>query len=339
MTNARHLIIPAPRVESLVWKRDALIDVIAGGARYDLDGTMTRGNVRWPYPFDGVATAPNSDYAVIYTRLGTKALLLKNNTLVRQLDRSFYYADRHEYPVCIVKREDRTLLIHCPDHAGRLEFEDAETGERLTSRSSEPSHFYCSRLEANAGGTRLLAAGWVWTPVDGVVYYDVEQALREPQHLDSSEWTAPGSFNLSFTEPAGACWLTDDRVVISGSAEAEEPDLEDMASPRLLPNGLMVYDTTTNAIVSSVVIADGQQAGSMVAVDDDHVLALYKCPRLIRLSDGTIQQEWPEISSGMQASSIVERERLAPPMAFDRTTRRFAIAQADGIHVIELHSA
>lgn len=96
--------------------------------------------------------------------LGTKGLLLRNGQIVRELNRSFYHANIYEYPVCLVRHGARTLLIHCPEDYNRLEIEDAETGGKLTLRSSDPADIFHSRLRPSANGGRLLSAGWAWAP-------------------------------------------------------------------------------------------------------------------------------------------------------------------------------
>ncbi|HVG25760.1 MAG TPA: hypothetical protein VND45_16505, partial [Thermoanaerobaculia bacterium] len=326
-----HRILPARDVRSLAWVGDSLIDVVAGGTRYELHGESTRGSVRWAYPFDAAVTAPGSDFAVLYTRLGTKALLLKNGQLVRELNRSFYHAHRYEYPICLVPRGERTLLIHCPEVYNRLEIEDAESGERLTARKTKQEDFFHSRLTPNPSGTTLASAGWVWQPLNAIAYFSIDDALRDPAHLDASDWAAPHSANLSYAEENSICWLDDRRAVVTATGEPEEPD-DDATTPRLLPNGVIVYDTSARAVLSSVVL--DQPAGNVVAVDDTHVIALFEHPRLVSLTDGRVEQEWPELATGRQASSIVDVEQLPPAYAFDRRTRRLAVAQQDGIHVI-----
>ncbi|HEX8171439.1 MAG TPA: hypothetical protein VF824_12940 [Thermoanaerobaculia bacterium] len=95
----------------------------------------------------------------------------------------------------------------------------------------------------------------------------------------------------------------------------------------------MVYDVEAARAISAAVVPE-RPCGSVHAVDDEHVLALFAHPRLIRVADGAVINEWPELDSGTQLSSIVQRG-LPPPVAVDRRTRRFAIAQPDGVHVVE----
>jgi hypothetical protein len=45
---------------SLAWAGDVLVDRVAGGTRYNLDGGVTRANVYWPYDFDAATTLIDS---------------------------------------------------------------------------------------------------------------------------------------------------------------------------------------------------------------------------------------------------------------------------------------
>jgi hypothetical protein len=332
--NPRETIIPAHGVRSLVWAGDELVDFAGGGTRYARNGSISEGRVRWAFPFDAAATA--RDFAVIYCRLGTKALLLKNGTLLRELNRSFYFADTYEYPVCLVERGGDVLLIHCPEDYNRLEIEDAATGARLTSRQSTASDFFHSRLSVNETGTRLLSAGWLWHPWDAVVYFDLDEALRNPQHLDSLDWSAPTPSHVGTVQESSACWLTDSQVVLAGGDDDEQSNDDSVErTRRLLANGLAVYDTSRRAVVSGAAL--GTPAGTMMPVGETHVITFYEHPRLVRLADGALEYEWHWLSSGAQTGSIMND--TPPPMALDPRNRRFAIAQADGVHIIECSRA
>ena len=110
---SREIVLPAQRVRSLTWVNDTLIDFAAGGVRYELDGSRSEAPVYWAYPFDSAVAAAN--FAVLYTRLGTKAVLLKDGKILRELNRSFYHAHVYEYAVCLTEHDGRMLLVHCPE--------------------------------------------------------------------------------------------------------------------------------------------------------------------------------------------------------------------------------
>ena len=336
MPSVREWLIPASRVRSLAWAGDTLIDFAAGGVRFELDGSTTPASMYWGFPFDGVATAPGSDYAVLYARLGTKGVLLKNGATVRELNRSSYQASAYLYPICLVQRGGRTLLIHCPERYNKLEIEDAETGERLTSRASQADDFFHSRLTPNASGTRFFSAGWVWHPWDAVAWFDIDEAHHDPKHLDTIGWCAPHSRNVGLAEESSACWQSDVRTIVSGSEEEEDPEelAEAGDEPFLRQRGLAVFDTNARKILSSVVLA--QPTGEMMAIGDTHVVAFLQHPRLIRLADGAVEHEWPELATGGQRCSITHGTEPMPPLALDPLRRRFAVALASGIHVVEV---
>ena len=327
--NTSEMTIPAKGVRSLVWDGDELVDIAGGWARYLLDGTSERRVVHYAYTFD--AAIATGEFAVIYTRLGTKALLLRDGKIVREINRSFHCANAFEYPVALAEHDGRTLLIHCPEHYNRLEIEDAETGERLTPRTSKQADFFHSRLTVAPNGRRLLSAGWVWHPLDAVAFFDVAEALRNPEHLDAIDWCAPRSRYVGLAEESSACWLSDTLAAIAGNAGTDS-EVAEAGPDRLRPRGVIVFDTSSRKVLSSIVLE--QPAGRMVPLGETHVVALYDHPRLIRLADGAVEAEWPAIRSGTPVGSIMTKDEQPPPIAFDRAHRRFAIAAEDGIHVI-----
>ncbi len=120
------------KVKSLCWQGDRLIDWAGGGIAYDLEGKVYGSIVRYAYRFDAAVVSPSGEYAVIYERLGTKGLVLKQGKPIREINRSFYHADAYEYPIVLFKLPDgREVIAHCPDHYNQLEIEELENGKRL----------------------------------------------------------------------------------------------------------------------------------------------------------------------------------------------------------------
>ena len=76
--------------------------------------------------------------------------------------------------------------------------------------------------------------------------------------------------------------------------------------------------------------------GSLAAMGDDHLLALYGHPRLIEVRSGKEVLSWQHLRSGTQTTSIMMTEPEVPPVAVDSSRRRFAIADAEGITVIQV---
>ena len=321
---------------SLVWSGDDLVDWAGGGVRYHADGSVSRAQVNYAYSFDAAVAEPAGEFAVIYTRLGTKGLLLRNGEVLRELNRSFYHASTYEYPVALARRGEQVLLIHCPEEYNKLEIEDAATGERLTARTSTPADFFHSRLAVSPGDRYLLSAGWVWHPWDVVVYYDLEEALRQPGHLNGVEWSAPNSCNVSLAEEASACWFQKGEVLLGGGTEAEDlVEAAEAGEQRLQPCGLALYDLQAKMVRAACVL--DEPAGTMMPVGSTHVLAFYQHPRLVRLADGAIEFALPSLSSGGQLSSILHHHTsLPPPLALDPQRCRFALAQGDQVHVVTI---
>ena len=330
-------VIPVSNVSSLVWQGDALVDWVHGGRTFHLDGSVHNPLTHWAYTFDAACATSDGRFAVIYQRCGTKALVLRGNKCVRELNRSFYQAHVYEYPICIWQAAGgRVLIAHCPEHYNQIEIDDAESGERLTQGVRSSRDFFHSRLKVNPAGTRMLSAGWVWQPWDNVIYFDIAQALRDPSHLDKYDNIAPDSFSVSFAEHTTACWQTNDRVLIGASSEKE--DAEEVAEAkapelRVRPNGIAVYDVASRRYIRSAVL--DEVAGTMMPLGESHAVCFFKHPRIVDLDSGKTIAQWDDLDSGAQTTSIIQNAKL-PPLAMDVENRRFAVAGAKGITVVQI---
>jgi hypothetical protein len=334
----------ASGVRSLCWRGDELVDWVDGGRTFSLDGTAQAGNVHYAYRFDAAIASPNGRFAVIYERLGTKGLLLREGKILRELDRSFYYAEAYEYPITLFQEPGgQVLLAHCPREYNRIELEEAETGQALTaSAERKPCDFFHSRLAASPNGKRLLSAGWVWQPWGAVTCFDIARGLADPHHFDRGE-NASTSRKQIFAEEDAACWLSDDIIAVSATDEPEgvDEDSDDKeAEPRFLPRGIGIYDLASGTCRRAFQLAE--EAGTILAIGPGHVLSLYRHPKLIDLMTGEVLHVWTELHSGLQGSSIIwglKGEAKPPPMAFDSVGKRFAIANDDTITVIVFDAA
>ncbi|MEJ2118419.1 MAG: hypothetical protein P8Y36_11235, partial [Alphaproteobacteria bacterium] len=316
---------------------------VSGGNVFEIDGTEHTAKRRYAYHFEAATASPDGRFAVIYERLGTKGLLLEDGKILRELNRSFYHAEAYEYPVALFYEPDgRLLLAHCPADYNRIELEEVETGQVLTALPNrDPPDFFHSRLRASPNGQRLLSAGWVWHPWSAVACFDVARALADPCHLDNLDSVSPYSQHVGLTEETSACWLDDDTIVLGASNEPESPEErhEAGAEPRLRPCGVAVYDLTNGATCRGAFQLD-EQPGTLLAVGPHHILSLYRHPKLIDLANGRILHVWRELRSGLQDGSILwglNEETRPPPMAFDSTNHRFAIANGDAVIIIEFN--
>jgi len=328
---------------SLCWRGDELVDWVGGARAFALDGTERRASVHYGYRFDAAMASPDGRYAVIYEKLGTKGLLLHDGKLIRELDRSFNFAEAYEYPVALFhNRGGQLLLAHCPEEYCRIELEEAESGQTLTtSCERKPSDFFHSRLAASPNGKRLLSAGWWWHPWSAVECFDVGCALADPRHLDHGD-TLPYSSSVCLAEESSACWLDDDRIAVAASDELEDAQESRGADagPLLRPRGLAVYDLASRTCLSAFQL--DEPPGTIMAIGTRHVLSLYSHPKLIDLSTGEVLHVWTKLHSGRQDGSIVaglEGDAKPPPMALDCLGKRFAIANGDTLTVIEFNHA
>jgi hypothetical protein len=68
----------------------------------------------------------------------------------------------------------------------------------------------------------------------------------------------------------------------------------------------------------------------------DFAVAFYGHPKLVELKTGQVTRSWDDINTGNQNSSIIGHQEQAPPLALDPVNRRFAVAVAEAIVVVQL---
>lgn len=160
--------IPCKDVRTLAWDGDALVDVVTD-RQLHLDGTCENARSHLGYPFDrGLCVrSPGVCWTIAYDNRGTKALILKNGKIYRQLNRDYYFAKAYDYPIAASTISDgRVLIAHCPTSYDELTFEDAESGAILGTRKSDKMEFH-SRLAFSPSGDSFVSAGWFWHPLNG----------------------------------------------------------------------------------------------------------------------------------------------------------------------------
>ncbi len=323
--DAHIVTFPAESLRSLVWDGDDLVDWAGGGVIYKPTGERTSRNRFYAYAFDG-AVADGRD-AVIFARLNTKGLVLRDGLLLREIDRSFYCADAFDYPLAVFRRKDgRQILAHCPKAVDRLELEDFTTGDILTAWADrQPRSNFHGRLAASSDGRYLLSAGWAWQPYDDILVFDLDEALAEPSHLDSkgilpSLWSEMG---------ACAAFSRDGRLIVGLNIDGEDRGSQDHT-------GLCVFDLDSRVMTGEVRCSG--PIGLLMAIGDHHVLNLHGHPQLLDLATGEVVRAWPGVPCGNQISAI---RAASPPfehIAIDVDRMRCAIGLGDRITVIRFES-
>ncbi len=310
-------------VRSLVWQGDDLIDWVAGGTRFSPDGTITAATACFAGDFDAAIATIAGDIAVIYKRLGTKAIVLENGQVVREINRSFYHANAYEYPICLWERkENPTMIIHCPDDYNQLEIEDAVSGRRLSYNGKRnPPDFFHSRLSTNPSGTYLMSAGWVWHPMD------VANIYRLPNPKGTSDLDTPFATVDTANEVSACAWVKDELVLAANADSYEIEEGEPFTSGSL---GLWSVQSKQWSRLS----VPNTTLGLLMPLGEDHVISFYEHPKLIRVSDGVVINEWSHIESGKQTSSIIHHIDSLPPIAIDSEGLRFAVANKKYINVV-----
>jgi hypothetical protein len=319
--------IAATGLRSLVWDGDTLVDWV-GGRRYPSSGPSEVFNAGSSYRFDSaVGLGP---WGVRFEALGTKGVLLRDNGVrptgnyipmsvehIREIDRSYYHADDYFFPVTLFNGpRGAPLLAHCPRGYNVLDLEDLD-GKCLTPRPADTAEdVFHSRLQASVDGRWLLSNGWVWQPWRVACVYDVARALDEPAYLST----------------------TGEDVYFGGEAWDAEIDAATFVGSRLVcatneeQTALTVYDLDARRH-EAIIKLPTPPGTRLMALGDDHVVLFDGHPRVVRLSSGSIVEQWDDVDGGrgVHMPSVSMQPPAPPYLATDPARGRFALGWPDRI--------
>lgn len=318
-------LIRCPAVTTLAWDGNDLVD-ITSGMRLHPDGSLSERTVAWAYPFDRAIGLRDCGtfWAVAYTNRQTKAILLGNGQLHRELNRSFNFAHAYDYPIALARSDSgKIILIHCPSNFDTLEIEDAETGATLARMKTDQMEFH-SRLAVSSNSRHLLDAGWFWHPVGGAWLGDLTGLLAGD---------LPGVNGHSFSfgaEIDSVAFLDNDHVVVTST----DAVINDVVPPGGIgPRQLGLWSIRASSWVSRVDLSG--PSGAIMAWRD-WVISFYEFPKAIEISTGKIVHRWDKIYSGKQIGSIDLGSPPPPVMALDPERGRFAVQVPEGVAAISL---
>ena len=313
-------------LQTICWVDDAIVDFASAGKQYTFDGQVKE-LYKYTYEFgDTAITSADGQYAFIYQKLGTKGLLLKNGDIVREINRSYYFAETYEYPAAFVTIDNRTFLVHCPLKYCRLDFEDVETGQIVTDKPNRnPSDYFHSRLEISPNGKYLMSKGWFWHPWDVIKLFEIKKCLESPEELDKSE-----IYPNVGTEISTASFIDDNKVLIGSS---DEEPMHDELSENLPPKHMAIWNIEFNQI--SKPIKAQSEFGNLFAINEKLAWDIFQFPKIIDLETGEIVDKDESLASGLQKSSIIHHLDKLPKVAYNRQTKQMAITNGDCIEIIE----
>jgi hypothetical protein len=328
MPTERTLTFPYP-IRSLAWDRGRLYDAF-GETWVALDGSVEERSAHWGGLLDRAVVSPSGTFSVRYAVNGTKAVVGALGRVVRELDRSYYYAERYAYPIALgTLPTGEEVVVHCPDGYNRLAVDTLADGRRLAGASDGAEDVFHSRLAVSPDGRHLLSAGWVWHPWGVVLVYDLEQALADPATLDGYGVLPTAAVS---EEVEGACWLDADWLAVATAPDEEHPYASDGES--LGSGALGVWSLSERRWVSQVPCR--QATGSLHACGP-YVLAEQGHPRLLDLDSGEVVAEWPHLPTRARAYGSIGRQQADNvPLAVDAAAGRFALGYGYSAVVVDV---
>lgn len=305
-------------LQTIDWFNGDIIDWVSAGKIYSNDGQLTHiAKYHYPFGFDASITSSDGKYAFIYKRLGTKGILLKNGEIIREINRTYYYAETYEFPAAFFTCDNETYLVHCPIDYCRLDFENVETGEIVSNiPGRKPSDIFHSRLSISPDNSHLLVCGWLWHPMDTVELFDIKQCLKNPLLLDKS------FLDPNFgTEINSASFIDNYRILI---ASTDEEPFDEEVPPILPQKNIAIWNFIKNEITTPQKV--NGEFGNLFAINENQAWDMFKYPKIINIQTGEIDSKLEDINSGFQTSSIMDRDiEKSPQICFNRQTSQIAI--------------
>lgn len=318
------LVATAREVSTLLWHGDELVDVTTR-LRVRADGSVSDVTMVMGFPFNRAVGMRHRGvhWAVAYANRGTKAILMRDGSIVREMNRSYYFAHTYDYPVALgVGPSGRVIVAHCPDEFDVLVVEEVESGARLAERKTDHMEFH-SRLAMSPSGKHLIDAGWFWHPVGEAWLTSVETLINGKD----------GGLSLfSGAEIENAVFLDDAHVVATTGKEV----CDDTPPPSGLgPDMLGVWSIADATWCTRVAI---ESPIGNVMPWRDLLICFYEHPKAIEIATGKVIHRWEHIRSGTQSGCIDLGYPPPPVMALDPVHGRFAVAGPQGITIVRLHA-
>ena len=320
--------ITANYLQTISWFDKTIVDWASAGQQYALDGKVIQLNkYHFAFSFDGAITSALGTYAFIYQRFGTKALLLKNGEIIKEINRTYYCANSYEFPCAFVEIDNTTYLLHCPIAYNQLDFENVETGELVTNiPGRKPADIFHSRLEISPDGSLLMDKGWMWHPVDRVCIFNIKDCFKDPGCLDTFDNEPPVDVEVS-----SANFIDDNRVLIGSSEEVFDED-----SPRM--NGMdkkniAIWDLKTNSLLNPTAV--NVEFGNLFAINETFAWDLFEYPKIININTGQVVDADKTIDSGKQNSALILADKSTlPQIVFNYQTKQIAISGKEKIEIL-----
>lgn len=312
-------------LRTIDWFNNNVIDWNSAGTQYFENGeTKQLQKYHFGFVCDGSITSENGEYVLIYQKLGTKGLLLKNGELLREINRSYYQSSVYEFPATFLTFKNRTYLVHCPFGYNQIDFEDAETGEITTNiPKRKPQDIFHSRLEVSLDNKYLISKGWAWHPIDVIELFDIEKCFENPNLLDKG-MNIP---NVN-AEISSASFIDNNKILVRASNE----DWADEETDVIKDGQIATWNFKTGEILNPVNV--NSDIGNVFAIDETKCWDLYNYPKIIDLKTGDVIDKIEEIDSGKQGSSIIDHLADLPKVAFNRKTKQIAIAKENTIEIL-----
>jgi hypothetical protein len=196
----------------------------------------------------------HAPYIVCVENHGTHGMVYNREAHKRYtINRGDGHVEHCSWAIGFVERDGETLLIHATDW-NRLDITRLRDFELLTPRELTEENsidYFHSRLTVSPDGKHFAVDGWVWSPSESILIYDVDRFFTEydkaytmldmPEPLSNYNWDRP------------LCWVDDHTVAIGYNPNEGETEAAQV------PSQIILYDISqTKTYKRQIEYTDGR---------------------------------------------------------------------------------
>ena len=316
--------ITTSNIETLCWSNNILTDWANCGTQYHPDLTVTELNsIRYGNGFfNSSITSDDGKYVVLYQKFGTKGIILKNGLIIREINRSFYYANDCEYPVCIFSINNRTILAHCPINYNEIVFEDIESGVNLIDfNDSESSDFFHCNFETNDDNTFLISKGWYWHPVFSIKLYNLNEIFNNKKFVEYE--------NVFLELKADICGASfiDNQNILLGINSLN-------LNKEIINNCKVTIFNIVNNSFSEFKNLNFEIGKDVFVINEMLAWDFYKSPKIFNYKNGDLVKIFDDIFTGYENCNYINETEEFIKILFNKNDKSVAIIKPNGIEIL-----
>ena len=190
---------------------------------------------------------------------------LNKKGIVLNLDRKAYQINHSTFPVNFIQLNNQDYLVHASEW-NHLDLYDFTLNKNITQRDSNKhgesqylDYFY-SQLHVSPKASWILSSGWVWHPVSGLKFIDLNSwlnsSINEPERSNGADFSI-----CSYYWDRALCWVDDNTIAYL--YDPREEDLDEAERKDLQfdidTSYIIIYDVQNSKIKQKIIFSGFSQ--------------------------------------------------------------------------------